>query len=300
MTDKNILDRIRKPGSALQLALLRIAIGAQIFYAANSKIFDLLLAVNDTQGTVTIFPAFVDHFIAEYLVSYLVLATQILAGMMVFGLFLKVVLPLLFVTFLLLFSYYYMGANAPLQWLYFWFPLLVLSFASCGDRLSLDNFFRSNKSSNQEKNTYRWPVEMCVLWFVYIYFAAGIAKLLPLPTGIEWLAGGTSQDIIYNRFLDSPFYYIFKEPFFDYSSNHWVFSILSIGALLTELSTILLLFTQRYNLIILAAVTGMHFFLFMTGVAGFMQTALILGFALIPPEYFPDYSKFKTKSRIYK
>lgn len=292
MTERpsHILDRVRQPGSPTQLALIRIGIGLVIFYAANSKIFDLLLYVDETQGMLTIFPSTVDRFIADMLVPYLIPATQIFAILFAVGLFTRIVAPLLFVTFLLLYSFYYVGVNAPIHWLYFWLPLLILCFCRCADKLSMDQLLKLNKiDKTQSANTYRWPIEVFICWFVYIYFAAGIAKVFPIFNGFAWLQGGTSQEIIYSRFLESPFFYLFGQPFFDYSSNHWVFAVLSTGALLTELACMMLLFTSRLNGLLFWAVMSMHFFLFMTGVAGFMLPALVLSIALVPPKFFRDY-----------
>lgn len=295
----HILKRLELPGSAIQLALLRIFLGIQIFYAASSKLFDLLQHVTGSRGTKTVFPAFFDDLIAAIAVPYLVIATQVLAILLIVGLFTRYILPILFISFLLLFSYSFKGFNAPVQWIYIWFPLLILCFSRSSDQLSLDRFLGLLKIPERIKiNEYRWPIELCVGWFAYIYFAAGIAKVVPVAKGIGWIGGGTSQSIIYYRFLDSPFYYIFGQPFFDYSTNQWIFGALSAGALLLELFCVVLFLTGKYHLLVLCLITSMHFFLYMTGVAGFMQTALILGIALIAPHYFPDYKKSMSMDNI--
>ena len=125
-------------------------------------------------------------------------------------------------------------------------------------------------------------------WFAYIYFAAGLAKLFPVIKGLSWLNGQTSKEIIYYRYLDSPFHYLFGRPFFDYSENTIVFAALTVGALVLELFTGIMFLTARFNVLILTLLIAMHLFLYMTGVAGFTQTALVLGIAVLPSHWFKD------------
>lgn len=281
----NILQRIEMPGSALQLAVLRICIGLAMLYASSSEIFNLLIAVGETQNVHTIFPSFFDDFVVRH-VQTLRSITIALSVFLVLGLFTRFIAPVLFISFILLFSFYYRGVNAPIHWLYYWFPLLILCFCRCSDSLSLDKLFNIVKDkSNLAINTYRWPVELFIGWFVYIYFAAGLAKIFPI-TNFDWVFGGTSQQIIYYRFLDSPLFYAFGAPFFDYSAHNWFFGLLSTAALILELSCFLLLITKMFNLYIFVSIIFMHFFLFLFGVAGFGLSAVVLGIALIPPHFF--------------
>ena len=185
-----------------------------------------------------------------------------------------------------MFSFWYSKFDAPVPWLYIWFPLLILCFSRCSDILSLDNLFKITKQDKVNLYLYRWPIELVVGWFAYIYFAAGIAKIIPFYKGLGWLNGGTSQGIIHDRFMDSVLYFIFEEPFFDYSSYSWIFASLSIGSLLIELLCVLLFFTNRFNYLIIGLVIVMHFFLYLTGVPGFMQTALILSICLLNQSIF--------------
>jgi len=283
----NILRRIELSGSPLQLAIIRVLIGMQILYSSSSELFNLLQVVEGTTYTMTIFPSFIDQGIADIAVPYLQISTQVLAFLLVLGLFTRYILPLLFVSFLLLFSFWYSQFDAPVPWLYLWFPLLIMCFSRVSDSLSLDSYFGlNNLPVSQPINTYRWPIEVFSAWFVYIYFAAGIAKIFPLTKGLYWLTGSTSHKIIYDRFLDSLLYFTYGVPFFDYSISNWVFTSLSLGALFLELVCIIIIFTSRYNILILCLLLCMHFFLYLTGVPGFMQLAIILGIALLPPKWF--------------
>jgi hypothetical protein len=285
ISKENILARTSLPGSPLQLALFRIALGLQIFYSSSSELINLLLVVKGTTETKTIFPTFMDNIIAASVPS-LTLVVQILSLFLIVGLFTRYILPFLFAGFLMLFSFWYSKFNAPIPWLYIWFPLLLLCFARCADTLSLDSFWGWTKSEKVKTNVYRWPVELNVGWFAYIYVAAGISKILPLTKGVSWLNGATSQNIIHDRFLDSVLYYVFGKPFFDYTEHSWLFASLSVFSLLIELICIVLYFTNRFNHVIIFLIISMHFFLYLTGVPGFMQLALILSICLLPPELF--------------
>lgn len=284
----HIIERLKIASSPYQISIFRIVVGLHILYACSSKIFDLLLAVQSQQNVTVLLPHSLQSYLFENCIPFIRVLTMVLAAFLVIGLFTRYILPVLTISFLLLFSFYYQGVNAPIHWLYLWFPLIVLCFSKCSDVLSVDSLIK--KKTVTVSVAYTWPLELVSVWFVYIYFFAGIAKLLPLQKFVVWINGETSRHIIYNRYLDSPFHYIFGAPFFDYSKPSIFFSILSIGAVVIELSTLLLLFTKRYTVLVLMLVVMMHLFLYMCGVAGFLQTALVLGVALLPNRYF----KFKT------
>jgi hypothetical protein len=285
----HVFNRISWPGSSLQLAVFRIAIGLQILYAVNSKVFPMLLKVGKQQNVYTIFPNWFDQFIANHLVEMLVVSCTLLSLLLIIGLLTRFVLPLLLISFLLLFSFYYLGANAPVNWLYFWFPLLTLCFSNSQHSLSLDSLIFKYERTNSQQ--YRWPIEMASVWFVYIYFSAGLAKVFPVTKGVDWIYGITSKEIIYYRFLDSPLFYIFQKPFFNYAEETWVFTGLSLSALVLELSTILILFTRRFTMPIFSLLLTMHLFLYLTGVASFTQMALVLGISLLNPQLFNKYDR---------
>ena len=286
---------MRQAGSANQLAIFRILLGSQIYYSSSSQLLNLLQSVDGTSNTKNIFPPVINDIIGEIAVPYLQNATQILSIFLVLGLFTRYILPLLFLSFLFLFSFWYSKFNAPVPWLYIWYPLLILSFSKCSDTLSLDKMFGIVKpSNNKTDNAYKWPIELIVGWFAYIYIAAGLAKVFPIQKCLNWMHGGTSQEIIYNRFLSSNYFYIFGSPAFDYTQNSWLFSLLSIASLIIELSCIFILFTNRYNTLLIILVMSMHFFLYLTGVPGFMQISLILSICLISPNRFDKYCNIKT------
>src|SRR6187399_1069671 len=295
--EENILSRMALPGSVHQLALFRILLGLQILYSSGSKVFLLLQEVNSMAGTKNIFPEFINHFVAIIAVPYLRPITMVLSIFLVLGLFTRFILPLLFISFIFLFSFFYSRHNAPTPWLYIWLPLLLLNFTKCSDALSLDRLFKLiNPLQNKTANAYRWPIEIIAAWLAYIYVAAGIAKIIPVYKGLHWLQGGTSQEIIYHRFLDSIYFYIFGRPLFDYTQHQWIFAVLSLASLVIELTCILILFTNRFHKLIITLLLVMHFFLYLVGVIGFLQLALLFSISLIQPGFFNKL--FKERERL--
>ena len=285
--EENILARMDQPGSVNQLAVFRILLGLQIFYSSSSKIFQYVLQVPDIAQTKNIFPGWINQWVETIAIPYLQPVTQILGIFLALGLFTRYILPFLFISFMLLFSFYFSRHNAPHPWLYLWFPLLLLNFTKSNDALSLDKWFGIIKPlPDLSAKVYRWPMEMVAAWLAYIYVAAGLAKILPIYKGWHWLDGGTTQDMMYHRFLYSIDFYVFKDPMFDYTQHQWIFVGLSIASICIEFFCIMILFTRRCNLTIFILLMIMHSFLYLTGVLGFMQLALLLSISLIQPVFF--------------
>jgi hypothetical protein len=289
MVHSSIFVRMQEKGSPLQLGIFRALVGLQVFYASSSKAFEYWQGIGEQMNTKTWLPAFLEDLIAEHLVGSLQLTVQISALMITVGLLTRFALPVCTAAFLLLYAYSYRCFDAPIQWLYLWFPLLILCFSRCADAFSLDRVWlrrRQRCSLDHAETYYQWPLEMVIGWFVYIYLAAGIAKIIPLSIFIPWIEGGTSKNIMYARFLDSPLYFIFGAPLFNYADHYWLYVVMSFGSVLVELSVVLLLFSRAFYLPVLVSVIGMHWFLYFVGVAGFAQTALVLVFAFLPAYWF--------------
>jgi len=89
------------------------------------------------------------------------------------------------------------------------------------------------------------------------------------------------------------YFYIFGKPLFDYTEHKLIFGILSIGSVAIELICIVILFTNRFNAIIISLVLCMHLFLYLTGVMGFTQLTLLLSISLIHPHFFNKLFKEK-------
>lgn len=287
----NIFNRMSQEGSAHQLAAIRILLGVQILFSSSSKVFEFLKLVPGTNYTKTIFFSFIQSLINIYAVDYLQILVQVLSLFMIIGVLTRWVLPLLSVLFLVLFSFLYSKFDAPVPWLYIWFPLVVLSFSDCSRVLSIDSFFTKKSDCPIKDKKFRWPIELIAGWWAYIYFAAGLAKLVPFFKGILWLDGATSHKIVYDRYLDSFLHFCFGKPFFDYSEGASIFALLSILSLLIELICVLIYFTNRYNYILFFLVVCMHSFLFLVGVPGFGFLCFIIGISLINPVAWNKYFK---------
>lgn len=287
LREENMLVRMEQPGSVHQLGVFRILLGLQIFYSSSGKIFQLLLQVNDTADTKNIFPQWINQWVDAIAIPYLQPVTEVLSIFLVLGLFTRYILPVLSISFILLFSFYFSRHNAPHPWLYIWFPLVLLNFTKCSDALSVDKLIHLVKPlPDPASNAYRWPMEIISGWLAYIYIAAGLAKLLPIYKGWQWLKGGTSQDMLYHRFLNSIYFYVFKQPMFDYTQYQWIFVALSIASIGIEMFCIMIFFTRRFHLAVFLLLMVMHFFLYLHGVLGFMQLALILSISLVHPDFF--------------
>jgi hypothetical protein len=282
----NILFRLRQPGSAIQLAIGRILTGLYIYYLASSEKFPYLLSLPPKvfSSLPTAFPAALDRFAFSH-INELVFVVKVSAVLFVLGFLMRIISIVLFVSTLLLLSTHYMSVGHT-QWPYICFLLLVFIFARSTDVLSLDKLLGINEGASfqEDLTRYRWPVEAITLWFAQVYVAAGIAKLTPLWNGALWWNGQTIQNIVYQRFLISPSYYLFGKPFFNYAERGDVFwALLGVATLLVELVPIFLLFTRRLHLPIFMALMGMHFFIYIIGVGDFTIICSLFGFFLLDP-----------------
>lgn len=284
----NILKRIHSEGSPVQLAIFRIIIASYVFWIVQSQVFILLQAIDINEFGKTIFPNYVDELISVHLVRHLILICKVSAIFVVLGLFSKLATIALSITFLILYSYFYRGVGSHAHWLHLWFPLFILAFSKCGDVLSLDAFFGRQKI-NPELQTYRWPLELVGLWFIYIYTAAGFAKLLPLSNGLVWINGITAKKIVYFRFLESPLFHFFEKPLFNIAKMDWLFQVGSTAVLILELSTLLLLFFGRQKIWIVPSILVMHIVFYLVGITGFFVPAAILAISFISPKRFQDF-----------
>ena len=124
MSKMNFFSRFHIKTNPYQLAIFRILLGLHLIYACSSAIFELLLAVGETQSSKVLLPGFMLDFIAQDAVPFLKISTIVLSIFLILGFLTRIVMPLVTVTFLLLFAFYYKGVDAPIHWLYCWFVKL--------------------------------------------------------------------------------------------------------------------------------------------------------------------------------
>jgi len=285
--------RLRWPGSPIQLAVLRIGVGLHCVSTFHTDAFRLLTLVprQDLQSPLgpSVFPDALRQFFSGYLAGSIDEIGVVLGLMLAAGLLTRIAAPLMLAVFLVAFDFYFRATFFHDEWPYLWFVLLVLCFAPCADRWSLDAAIRHwrGRPAPERPHGYRWPTEFVVFWMAQLYFAAGIAKLLPIRKGVYWLEGATTQNMVGVLYPHSPIYAVLERPLFDYDSV-WPFVALSVGTIVFECAAILMLFTRRLNIPIAIILLGMHASIYAFGVPGFFQCIAICFIALIPSEWFPD------------
>lgn len=286
-TPSNMLARFEWPGSAEHLALIRIALAAFIVTSFASPAVPYLLEIpaGIFPTTRTVIPLPLELFFARHM--WMVLNVGMAAAALVaLGLFTRVALPVLLVSYAISQSYYYRAITAHDDWLYFIFPLLVLCFARCNDAFSLDALIAGRRgrplAAAEDRRAYRWPVELMTLWIALLYGAAGIAKLFPLRKGLVWLDGTSAQHMAMYYLRDSPLFFVLDTTPFDYSVR-WPFTVLSIGATAIELSALSLLFSRKAAVFVVPAVLSMHIGIYAFGISGFSTLLLVSSLALLDP-----------------
>ena len=80
---------------------------------------------------------------------------------------------------------------------------------------------------------------------------------------------------------------IFEGTPFDYTIL-WPFTLLSVITVILETGCVLVWFTDRYRLLVIAAILSMHFGIYLMGIPGFVQLGIVLGIALLPSAWFGD------------
>jgi len=237
----------------------------------------------------SVFPETMRLFVIEHLSGVLDEAGVALGVLLALGLLTRIAAPLMLVVYLLAFDFYFHYTFFHDEWPYFWFVLLVLSFAPCADRWSLDALIRGRRglAVPERPHGYRWPAEFVVFWMAQLYFAAGIAKLLPIRKGVYWFDGATTQNMVGVLYPHSPIYEVLGRPLFDYDAV-WPFVVFSVLTVVFECAAILMLFTRRLNVPIAILLLGMHASIYAFGVPGFFQCIVVCFVALIPSEWFPD------------
>jgi hypothetical protein len=288
MSDDHVLARLRLPGHAKHLALVRIALGAFLVSVFLSPVVPLLLEIpaGIFPGTHSIFPFWLEQLFVRHMWPMLHLGL-FASVCMTLGLFTRLAVPLLLATYLSSQNYYYRAITSHDDWIYFTFFLIVLCFARSADAWSLDRLlWKRAQVTELEAQRYRWPVELMVVWIALVYFAAGVAKLFPLRKGIIWLNGASAQRMAMYYLRDSPLFWLLDGTPFDYSLR-FPFMLLSWGAVAIELSAIALLFSRKAVPFVFAAILSLHIGIYGFGVSGFATIALVAGFALLDPLKLP-------------
>lgn len=294
MTD-HIFKRLVQQGSATQLGCVRIVFGLYILWLlavpGNLQVLDILDPEPFEKVHFFMLPDAISDMMIEY--NAMIIKVGIAsAALMVFGLFTATSTGITAFCFIATHYTLFKLTYYHNEWPYLWLPLVVLAISRCGDKLSMDAWLygrRKKEIRNYQSNAYRWPIEVLIAFFASIYFCAGYAKLVPISNGWNWLSGVPIQWLVSTRFFDSPTYWILGKPMFDYTIL-WPFTLLSISAIIVELSAGLIWFTRKAYIPCLLIILSLHLGIYLlAGMPGFFQTYFIFCFVFIPTRFFSRY-----------
>lgn len=279
--------RLREKAPPQQLAAVRIALGLYVAWIYTSPSWQLLLEIGGRPNrlTNTYLPERVEAFLHGTLVPPLITVALVAALVFAAGLYTRVTSWVLFASFVLTHHFYYRQCHYHDEWPYLWLFLLVMAMAPCADVWSLDRWRMKRRCPElappEPSLAYRWPIEVMIGWFGIIYGAAGIAKLMPLSKGVDWVAGPTIHRLVGLRYFESPVHWALGEPLFDYSQA-WPFELLAYATVAIELGGLLLLVSRWFYPWVYGSLLCLHLGIYAFGVPGFFATALVCGLLFAP------------------
>ena len=276
--------RLQRAGSPTHLAVVRAVFGVHLFVVLASPAVSLLVewGLPTMPAARSLLPGVLDAHRGGPLLLLLRSIGMVAALLMAVGLFTRVSTWVLFVCFLVTQHAWFRGSLFHDDWLYFTFHLLVLGFAPAGDALAVDRLWR--RPPVRDSQAYRWPIEAMILWFASTYVAAGLSKLFPLRKGLMWLDGATAQRLAIEFVRESPLYWVFGHAPVDLSMR-WPFLVGSWLTVAVEVGAVLLLVSTRFYVPVLVAIVGLHVAIFLTGIPGFVQIALVQLVLFFPPQH---------------
>jgi hypothetical protein len=278
------------PGSALQLALIRLLVAVHLVTVFTSPALPLLARIGGAPHPMagTHVPRALEALLSWQHVLWIAHVGAVAAVAMALGVATRLAVGVVLVAFLITQNYWFRATVFHDDWLYFVFPLMVLLFSRCSDRLSVDALLRRKPPlAGDARAAYRWPVELIVAWFAFLYVAAGLAKLLPLRKGVLWLSGRSVQHFATEFLHDSPVYWVLGRSAFDHCIL-WPFTLASVATVALELGAGALPFLSKARPLLFLALLGMHASIWSLGIPGFVQIALTFSAAMLPARLFRD------------
>lgn len=282
--------QLSQPGSALQLALVRTMVGAHLSFVLMSPALPLLARIGGAPHPMaqTSVPHAIEALLSWPQVVWIARTGAVAAVAMAIGLSTRLAIGVVLAAFLITQNYWFRATVSHDDWLYFVFPLLVLSFSRCSDRFAVDAAIRRSPAlTGDARSAYRWPIELIVGWFAFLYVAAGIAKLFPLRKGILWLSGRSVQSFAVEFLHDSPLFWLLRHTPFDYRLL-WPFTVASLATVMLELGAGALPLLDKRRPLLFLALLCMHASIWALGIPGFVQIGLAFLFAMVPPRAYPD------------
>ncbi len=137
-----------------------------------------------------------------------------------------------------------MAVDAPLV-----MSLLIISFSSCGDRLSIDYCFKKNSKKLLQNKNYSWPLQFNANFIALSYFLAGLAKLK--MSGLYWMYSDNLMFIFLT--LDRPLGLYFANNF------SYLGPTLSSLTIVMELAWSLIIFRPHWVKYLIFPSLAMHF-----------------------------------------
>ena len=290
----HLLKRLSWPGSPTHLAVLRMVYAAHLFEVISSPVLPMLRRFQASPHALagTWFPEILETLGRDYLSVWvgigLLGCCALLAGCLT-----RLAAVLTLTSFLFTQNYWFRSTVFHDDWLFLTCPLLILCFARSADVWSVDAWIKKRRGTSsvaEDRRCYRWPIELAVFWFGFVYVAAGIAKLFPIHKGLLWITGVSTQEFCIQFMFESPLVAILGGTPFDYTVL-WPFAIATVITVCVELGVGWVWFSERGRLLVVIAVVGMHLGIYFMGIPGFVQIALVCSVALIPSRLFPDMSR---------
>ena len=291
LLETNILRRMEQPGSALHLAIVRLTFGAYLLWMWTSPFMHVLMDIDHSlpfnrweESTGTVFPRWLEFFVEEYVDEIRLVAIVSSIGFAI-GLRPRTFATIQLGAALLLFNSYLRLTRSHVEWPYWIFLILVFCFACSSDSLSVDRLLGFSKQAKDQQE-YRWPIECCILWFSCIYVSAGIAKMLPLQAGFEWLSGDKVRQVAAIYYFDSPIHWMFGQSLVNMNSK-WPFVLMAIGTIVIELGAAMFLLTSRFNRILLTSIMGFHVSIYLvSGCGDFVFTVIACSVLFVSGNWF--------------
>lgn len=233
----------------LTLTLILIwASATSSFLSAGSMLFTQLPRLH----ALSLIPNELITLISENFLGFATLTLSFLFGGMVWKN--RALLVIAAVLFSIYSAYLYAHFHAPVPWSYILIPLWGFAF-----------FWR--RDNELLFDLIRWSI-------AWTYFSAGVAKLIPLSTLPIWISGGTIQSIAYDRYVQSPLFFLELPPIFDYSDANLAWGLFAVVSIVIELSTAVMFFTRRFDPLLFVLLSIFHLALIFFGVWGFLEQFL--------------------------
>src|SRR5687768_15769628 len=140
------------------------------------------------------------------------------------------------------------------------YALLLLSFTPCGDALSLDRWRRARRGEalpEPDRPRLRYGIGRYLVWMAIAipYLLAGLSKLR--NTGPLWWVSENMKQMLVGTVVE-PLHFGFETTFHLLRGPDWIFGLLGLAALASELLFVLALVNRVARLILPALTAAMH------------------------------------------